>query len=161
MRHNTAKIHDRATGREKRTSQANATLVLEVHMSRGANGKRGDVIDPTGKSLICLSSPFCKNILIFRSANQVYIHSYPVPPRGAFRDRHERWCGMRWTQAVLKTRALNCGRRSRVVLTPRRWRQVCGVFRVTTVAKKPGHRGEREVSCKTIARGMPDVAGVT
>src|SRR5712675_3163758 len=24
-----------------------------------------------------------------------------------------------------------------------------------TVSNKPGHRGEREVSCKTIARGMP------
>jgi hypothetical protein len=31
---------------------------------------------------------------------------------------------MRWTQAAPKTRALSCGRRSRVVLTPRRWRQV-------------------------------------
>ena len=27
-----------------------------------------------------------------------------------------------------------------------------------TVAKKPGHRGEREVSRKTIARGMPGVS---
>jgi hypothetical protein len=34
--------------------------------------------------------------------------------------------GMRWTQAALLTRALICGRRSRVVLTPRRWRQVGG-----------------------------------
>src|ERR1700724_3178377 len=33
---------------------------------------------------------------------------------------------MRWTQAVPKTRALSCGRRSRVVLTPRRWCQVGG-----------------------------------
>src|SRR3984957_1991268 len=32
--------------------------------------------------------------------------------------------GMRWTRAAPKTRALACGRRSRVVLTPRRWRQV-------------------------------------
>ena len=31
---------------------------------------------------------------------------------------------MRWTRAAPKTRALVCGRRSRVVLTPRRWRQV-------------------------------------
>src|ERR1700722_16681295 len=30
---------------------------------------------------------------------------------------------MRWTRAALLTRALACGRRSRVVLTPRRWRQ--------------------------------------
>jgi hypothetical protein len=34
--------------------------------------------------------------------------------------------GMRWTQAALLTRAHSCGRRSRVVLTPRRWRQVGG-----------------------------------
>src|ERR1700738_5175991 len=31
---------------------------------------------------------------------------------------------MRWTRAAPKTRALACGRRRRVVLTPRRWRQV-------------------------------------
>ena len=30
-----------------------------------------------------------------------------------------------------------------------------------TVANKPGHRGERVISRKTIARGMPDVSGVT
>src|SRR5258708_16914301 len=30
-----------------------------------------------------------------------------------------------------------------------------------TVARKPGHRGERAISRKTIARGMPDVSGVT
>jgi hypothetical protein len=36
------------------------------------------------------------------------------------------------------------GRRSRVVLTPRCWRQVRGFFRATTVARKPGHRGEHE-----------------
>jgi len=29
------------------------------------------------------------------------------------------------------------------------------------VAKKPGHRGELEVSRKTIARGMPGDSGVT
>jgi hypothetical protein len=38
----------------------------------------------------------------------------------------------------------SCGRRSRVVLTPRRWRQVCGrQLSQATVANKPGHRGER------------------
>src|SRR6476660_9009935 len=30
-----------------------------------------------------------------------------------------------------------------------------------TVTTKPGHRGEREVSRKTIARGMPGDSGVT
>jgi hypothetical protein len=45
--------------------------------------------------------------------------------RGALRTSRTRG-GMRWTQAALKTRAPACGRRSRVVLTPRRRRQVCG-----------------------------------
>jgi hypothetical protein len=37
------------------------------------------VNDPTGKSLICLSSPLGKNILIFRRPKSVYIRSRPVP----------------------------------------------------------------------------------
>jgi hypothetical protein len=46
---------------------------------------------------------------------------------------------------ALLTRALSCGRRSRVVLTPRRWRQVRrSKLRRTTVTTKPGHRGEHE-----------------
>ena len=35
------------------------------------------------------------------------------------------------------------------------------VFPQATVANKPGHRGERDISRKTIARGMPGVSGVT
>src|SRR5664279_2617868 len=34
-------------------------------------------------------------------------------------------------------------------------------FLGATVARKPGHRGEREAAVKTIARGMPGVSGVT
>jgi hypothetical protein len=55
------------------------------------------------------------------------------------------------------TNALIGGRRSRVVLTPRRWRQVSRSDPLMTVANKPGHRGEREGNRKTIARGMPGV----
>ena len=36
-----------------------------------------------------------------------------------------------------------------------------GDIREATVTKKPDHRGEHEISCKTIARGMPGVSGVT
>src|SRR6201996_4570891 len=54
------------------------------------------------------------------------------------------------------------GRRSRVVLTPRRWRQVSGAnFPGAMVARKPGHQGEHEVSRNTIAQEMPGVLGVT
>jgi hypothetical protein len=43
--------------------------------------------------------------------------------RGVSRSSRTR-DGMRWTLMARLTRALICGRRSRVVLTPRRWRQV-------------------------------------
>src|SRR5947209_4177278 len=49
-------------------------------------------------------------------------------------------------------------RRSRVVLTPRCWRQV--LRKLTLLrgdgGKKAGHRGELEVSRKTIAQGRPE-----
>jgi hypothetical protein len=52
------------------------------------------------------------------------------------------------------------GRQSRVVLTPRRWRQVLKRQSLSgaTVARKPGHRGERGISRKTIAQGRPDAS---
>ena len=71
---------------------------------------------PTGKSpcaacldLSALSSPVRKNILIFRSANQRYIRSRPVPPEGRWPTSLTRG-RMRWTQGALKTRAFSCGR---------------------------------------------------
>src|SRR5205809_7080592 len=64
---------------------------------------------------------------------------------------------MLWRQAFL--------RRTK---TPRRTAKSCGpgaatlalscveIFRAVTVAKKPAHRGEHEVSRKAIAQGMSD-----
>jgi hypothetical protein len=57
--------------------------------------------------------------------NHPHILRHPVPQRGGSRSSRTRG-GMRWTQAAHLTRALPCGRRSRVVLTPRRWCQVLG-----------------------------------
>jgi hypothetical protein len=66
--------------------------------------------------------------------------------RGAFRDRHERWCGMRWTRLRRKTSGvfadgevvwfwhLDADAKSAVVLAS--W--------PATVTKKPDHREERE-----------------
>jgi hypothetical protein len=51
-------------------------------------------------------------------------------------------------------------RRSRVVLTPRCWRQVArNYFHAATVTTKPGHRGEHEGNRKTIVQGMPVETG--
>jgi hypothetical protein len=43
-----------------------------------------------------------------------------------------------------------------VVLAPRRWRQVReNKFSLMTVTRKPDHRGERDISRKTVAQGKP------
>jgi hypothetical protein len=47
-------------------------------------------IDPTGKSPGKLSTPFGKNILIFRNDKSVYIARIPSQQEGAFRERHGR-----------------------------------------------------------------------
>jgi hypothetical protein len=76
------------------------------------------------------------------------------PARGTYRDRHGRWVRDAMDAACqarssARTNDIARGRRSRVVLTPRRWRQVLEKqsFLGMTVANKPGHRGEREISC--------------
>jgi hypothetical protein len=54
--------------------------------------------------------------------------------------------GMRWTQGRVDERGPG-GRRSRVVLIPRRWNQVGRMyFLPMTVTKKPDRRGERAIS---------------
>ena len=82
---------------------------------------------PAGKSPISLSIPSCKNIPLRRRPKSNLYPSMSRPERGAFRDRHKRWAGMRWTQAARRTSDAAGGRRSRVVLTPRRWCQVGGI----------------------------------
>src|SRR5213075_1048050 len=79
-----------------------------------------------------------KSLLIFRNrvkpTNKKYFASVvgqisdlnpPVSPdkRGGSRSSRTRG-GMRWTRRLRRTSAADRGRRRRVVLTPRRWRQV-------------------------------------
>jgi hypothetical protein len=85
-----------------------------------------------------------RNIAFRRTQISFISAAVPSHLRGGSRSSRTRG-GMRWTRVALLTRALSCGRRSRVVLTPRRWRQVRrSKLRRTTVTTKPGHRGEHE-----------------
>src|SRR5882724_9883060 len=71
-------------------------------------------------------------------------------------------CGMRWTRATSATNdvdprtAKSCGPDAPTLASSRR-----KTIPQATVANKPGHRGERDISVKTIAWGMPGVSGVT
>src|SRR6266404_6663170 len=91
--------------------------------------------------------------------NHFYIDHCPVPQRGVRTSRTRG--GMRWTRAARETNAAcwrtakSCGSDAPIVgVKPVRRRAGDGV-------KQRGHRGEREVSRKTIARGMPGRSGVT
>src|SRR5580700_11333775 len=70
---------------------------------------------------------------------------------------------MRWTRTTLLTSACAGGRRSRVVLMPRRWHQApekqASWGRRWQESPVTGESAKETV--KTIARGMPDVSGVT
>jgi hypothetical protein len=74
---------------------------------------------PTGKSMRPapggLSSPFNKNILIFRNCKSVYILAHPALTRGALRGRHGRWvrdavdADTRLCRMARKRTAKSCG----------------------------------------------------
>jgi hypothetical protein len=53
----------------------------------------------------------------------------PCSMRGAYRDRHGRWAREAVDASVSPDERCTRGRRSRVVLTPRRWRHACGLLR--------------------------------
>src|SRR5258705_1722668 len=86
--------------------------------------------------------------------NHFHIHHCPVPSEGLW-PTSSTWGGMRWTRLVPLTMALtrtakSC--RSDAPMLASSLREDAQM----TVSNKPGHRGEHEVSRKTIARGMSD-----
>jgi hypothetical protein len=99
---------------------------------------------------------FTQKFFAFLSTQIICVLASSHPSRGAYRDRHGRWVGCGGRERIADERSC-CGRRSRVVLTPRCWRYVCELSSQAMVANKPGHQGEREVSRKTTAQEMPGV----
>src|SRR5258705_6117137 len=104
-------------------------------------------------------APFAKIFLFSPEANQFTDSPRLVPTEGRC-ARHQRGagCGGRGSardeRGLLRT-AKSCGSDAPIVgVKPVRRSAGDGV-------KKRGHRGEREVSRKTIARGMPGRSGVT
>jgi len=91
--------------------------------ARTRGGMQAPWFNPTGKSLNVLSIPFCENICVPLQSKSLHKLRRPVPLRGVSRSSRTRG-GMHWTRRRALTNGAGCGRWSRVVLTPRRWRQV-------------------------------------
>ena len=109
-----------------------------------------------------LSSPPRKNISLNPQAKSVASLGLSHPMRGAIAIvTNVRWDAV---DAMTSARKLcadeRCQRvrRSRVVLTPRCWRQVPGKLTLlgSDGGKRAVHRGDHEVSRKAIAQGRPD-----
>ena len=124
-------------------------------MSRRQQAARERIRDPTGKSPRQFIDPSVQPPLQKYSdfpKTQITCITFPVlSHRGAARDRHGRGTGCGGRRRRLRRERLTCGRQNRVVLTPRRWRQVRGKqFPRVTVTKKPDRRGEYDISRKPL-----------
>src|ERR1700742_4292051 len=98
-------------------------------------------------------APFEKIFLFSEYANQLYISRRPVSLRGAARDVTD--AGRDAVDAAARLTGVACsGRRRCVVLMPRRWHQVGGLIRVTTVARKPITGESAGISRKPLRAGM-------
>ena len=117
-------------------------------------------IYPTGQISKSVSSPSYKNILPSLPTQITSIVAPSCPPRGGV-SRSSRTLG--WdavAAACQKTNDVACGRRSRVVLTPRRWRQVGGShFCRRWWQTSPVTRESPEETVKTIAQGNAGCPG--
>src|SRR5712664_3236536 len=169
---NTLTCHTRVSSTPQlRDSITDALEYWVTRSSRAMTACAGVVICPSGSFV---SSPLCKNISVPTHPKSHLEFFASHPSRGAYRDRHGRGEGCGGRGSVLRATGSQGGlakglgaitkraderccsvRRSRVVLTPRRWRQVRGGcvgptglrqkhIRWATVAKEPGHRGEHE-----------------
>ena len=117
------------------------------------------MICPTGTRRKILSSRLRKNIPLRDLLKSALLNPMSRPTRGAYRDRHGRWVrdamdAERRAQS-LRGRAAVCGRRSRVVLAPRRWCQVGGRKSADDGGKKARSPGSTKEPVKTIAQGRP------
>jgi hypothetical protein len=113
--------------------------------------------------MLPVQSPFAKIFLFPFDPNHFYIPGHPGPTRqGRFAIVTNVRQGCSGRRRRVDEGAYSCGRRSRVVLTPRRWRQV-GERDFTgdgdKKARSPGRA--RRKPLKPLRAGMPGDSGAT
>src|SRR5438105_2373837 len=102
-----------------------------------------------------------KNIPLHNSGNRNYNCARLAPTRGAYHDRHDTWgagCDGRFGVRRFFAPDENAEAYGEVVWSWRRdaGAKLAGSVPPATVAKKPAHRGERDISRKAIAQGMSE-----
>jgi hypothetical protein len=102
--------------------QVGPTVQLQ---SVGSLARTAEFVEPDQSDLPC-PVPFAKIFRFVPDPNHFISPAVPPHTEGRFAIVTDVGSGMRWTRMVLLTRAPSRGRRSRVVLTPRRRRQVGG-----------------------------------
>ena len=92
---------------------------------------------------------FIRNIPCLVGKSVAILRPARASKRGRIAIVTERWRGLQWTpwrQVFLHRPNVHGGRRSRVVLAPRPWRQAAGKSRRRRWQERPLHRGEHEIS---------------
>jgi hypothetical protein len=114
----------------------------------------------TGKSPNAVESRLQKYSASPRTQIKSISPAIPHPSEGRFAIVTNVGHGMRWTRRRALTNGAIRGRRSRVVLTPRRWRQVSrNDPRERRWQKSPVTGESAKEPVKTIAQGMPGQPG--
>ena len=99
-----------------------------------------------------MSSPLRENIRLPFFGRVWSSPSIPLHPRGALRDRHERWRRDAMDASSAEDERARCGRRSRVVPVPRCWDQASCDEHEATVARKPGAPRRPRISRNPLRR---------
>jgi hypothetical protein len=128
-----------------------------------------DKFSTTGKSIRfygILSSHSMKNIRLYRSSKWEHNPPCPEPTEGRFaivttRRAQDAMDAVASGGLIPAGRKRCSGRRSRVVPTPRPWRQVGGRYPAGDGGKKRRSPGRARISRKTIARGRSGCLGCT
>jgi hypothetical protein len=125
----------------------------------GCPGQGGgaELVDVTASTDDTANQCLALSVKIFQftfDPNHLHIHRRPGPHRGAFRDRHGRRAGdavdadgaaqtFCVDEALISRTAKSCGPDAPTLASSSREASFLGA----TVTTKPGHRGEREISC--------------
>jgi hypothetical protein len=93
----------RCCGSNGRAAESISLIIITLTAPLAARQK-SNFVNPIN-AIPPVQSPSAKIFHLARRANHPYKLARSYPGRGAFRERHKRWGGMRWTQRRRETGA--------------------------------------------------------